>query len=85
METLNRRPIYLAQFTRSLLQHHKPGDEQDLTDAQELVDEIKQLQPNVLGTLVLQVEIHRIRKEIDKATDLIQVFADRPNCHPTSS
>ena len=69
METLNRRPLYLAQFTRSLLQHHKPGDEQDLIEAQELVDEIKQLQPNELGTLVLQVEIHRIRKEIDKATE----------------
>ena len=82
LETINRRPLYLAQFTRSLLQHCKPGDEQDLTKAQELVDAIKQLQPNVLGTLVLQVEIHRIRKEIDKATNLIQVFADRSNSNP---
>ena len=82
IETLNRRPIYLAQFTRSLLQHHKPGDEQDLNDAQELVDAIKQLQPNDLGTLVLQVEIHRIRKEIDKATDLIQMFVNRPDSTP---
>ena len=46
METLNRRPVYLAQFANSLLQHHKPGDEQDLNEAQELVDEIKQLQPD---------------------------------------
>ena len=50
METLNRRPIYLAQFADSLLQHRKPGDKQDLTEAQELVDEIKQLQPKALGT-----------------------------------
>ena len=82
LETINRRPLYLAQFTRSLLQHYKPGDEQDLTKAQELIDAIKQLQPNVLGALVLQVEIHRIRKEIDKATNLIQVFADRSNSNP---
>jgi tetratricopeptide (TPR) repeat protein len=78
-ETLNRRPIYLAKFTRSLLQHHKPGNEQDLIDAQEHVDELKQLQPNDLGALVLQIEIHRIRNEIDKATDLIQVYANRPS------
>jgi cellulose synthase operon protein C len=82
LETINRRPLYLAQFTRSLLQHYKPGDEQDLTKAQELVDAIKQLQPNVLGTLILQVEIHRVRKEIDKATNLIQVFASRSNLNP---
>jgi cellulose synthase operon protein C len=82
LETLNRRPIYLAQFAQSLLQHHKAGEEQDLTVAQELVDEIKQLQPNELGTLILQVEIHQIRKEIDKATDLIQMFANRPNATP---
>ena len=80
--TINRRPIYLAEFSNSLLQHYKPGDEQDLTEAQELVDAIKQLQPNVLGTLVLQVELHRVRNEIDQATELIQVFADRPNSLP---
>jgi cellulose synthase operon protein C len=82
IETLNRRPIYLAQFTRSLLQHHKPGDEQDLIDAQELVDEIKQLQPNDLGALILQIEIYRNRNEINKATELIQVFANRPSTTP---
>jgi tetratricopeptide (TPR) repeat protein len=82
LETINRRPLYLAQFTRSLLQHYKPGDEQDLTKAQELIDAIKQLQPNALGTLVLQVEIHRVRKEIDEAANLIQVFADRSNSNP---
>ena len=78
IETLNRRPIYLSQFIRSLLQHHKTGDEQDLLKAQELVDEIKQLQPNDLGTLVLQIEVLRSRNEIDKAADLIGKFADRP-------
>ena len=35
METLNRRPSYLAQFAESLLRHRRPGDEQELTEAQE--------------------------------------------------
>ena len=46
LETLNRRPLYLAQFVSSLLRNHKAGDDQDLTEAQDLVDELKQLQPD---------------------------------------
>ena len=79
METLNRRPVYLAQFAHSLLKHHKQGDEQDLIDAQALVDEIKQLQPGALEVLILQVKIHQAREEIDKAAELVQEFASRPN------
>jgi cellulose synthase operon protein C len=75
METLNRRPIYLAQYANSLLQHHRPGEEQELTDAQELVDELKQLQPNALGTLVLQVEIDRAHNQLDRAAERILAFA----------
>ena len=50
LETLNRRPSYLAQFASSLLRNHKAGNEQDLTDAQDLVDELKQLQPDAGST-----------------------------------
>ena len=38
--------------------------------------------PTTSETLVLQVEIHRIRKEIDQATDLIQMFVNRPDATP---
>ena len=82
IETLNRRPYYLAQFTSGLLQHHKPGDTEDLAEAQELVDEIKQLQPAAIGTLILQVEIHRICNQIDQAVQLIQAFAAPPSLTP---
>ena len=46
METLNRRLVYLAQYVASLLQHRKPDDKEDLNEAQLLVDDIKELQPN---------------------------------------
>jgi tetratricopeptide (TPR) repeat protein len=82
METLNRRPFYLAQFANFLLQHRQPGDKQDLTEAQKLVDQIKLLRPEALGTLVLQVEIHRIRDEVGQAAELIQAFANHPNVGP---
>jgi tetratricopeptide (TPR) repeat protein len=82
METFNRRPLYIAQFANNLLQHCKADDKQDLAEAQELVDELKQLQPAAIGTLVLQVEIYRIRNEVDQAVESIQAFVSNPNLAP---
>ena len=82
METFNRRPLYIAQFAQNLLRHCKPGDKQELAEAQELIDELKQLQPEALGTLFLQVEIYRIRTEVDQAAALIQAFVSNPKLHP---
>ncbi len=82
METLNRRPLYIAQFASNILQHCKAGDNPELAEAQELVDELKLLQPAALGTLVLQVEIYRVRNEIDRAAESIQAFASNPSLAP---
>jgi cellulose synthase operon protein C len=82
LETLSRRPFYLAQFVSSLLRNHKAGDDQDLTEAQLLVDELQQLQPDQFSTLVLQVEVHLARNQPDQAIDLIQSFAKRPDLAP---
>ena len=81
----NRRAIYLAQFADSLLRHCKPDDKDGLTEAQTIVDELRQLQPKVPGALVplaLQVQIHQIRNEGDQVVKLIQAFVDRPNLGP---
>jgi len=82
METLKRRPWYLDQFAESLLRHRHPGEEQDLANAQELVDELKQLQPNALRTLVLQVEIDQAHNQPDSAAKRIEECAERPNLTP---
>ena len=82
METFNRRPLYIAEFAHNLLRHCKPDDKQDLAEAQELIDELKQLQPEALGTLFLQVEIYRIRNEVDQAVELIQAFVSNPKLPP---
>ena len=66
MDTLNRRPLYLAFFTDGLLRHRKPDDQEDLAEAQELVEQIKQLQPGAFGTLAVQVQIYRARNEVDR-------------------
>ena len=79
METLSRRSVYLSQFARSLLQHCKSDDEETLNEVQNLVDELKQLQPDRLETFALQVEIFRARKQIDRAVELIRSVANQPN------
>jgi tetratricopeptide (TPR) repeat protein len=82
MDPFNQRPVYIARFANNLLLHCKPGDKQDLAEAQELVDELKQLQPAALGTLILQVEIYRIRNEVDQAVELIKAFVSNPRLAP---
>ena len=82
METLNRRPLYLGQFVNGLLRNHKAKDEQDLIEAEDLVDELKQLQPNQLNTFILQVEVARARNQVEKALDLIQTSAQRADLAP---
>ena len=82
METLRRRPFYLAQFAEGLLRHHKPGDTEDLVEARAIADELKQIQPGGFASLSLQVQIHEACNEVSQAVELIQAFARRPNLIP---
>jgi tetratricopeptide (TPR) repeat protein len=83
LETLIRRPLYLAQFVSDMLRNHKgAGDDQDLTEAQLVVDELKQLQPEQLNTLKLQVAVYKACNQLDKAADLIQTAAKRSDLAP---
>jgi cellulose synthase operon protein C len=82
LETLSHRHIYLARFASSLLRHHRAGDDQDLAEAQSLVDDLKQLQPDTLLTLNLQAEVYKARNQRDKAADLIQTAAKRADLAP---
>jgi len=82
MVARNRRLIYLAQYANSLLQHLRPGEEQELTEAQELVNELKQLQPNALSALFLQAEINLTRNQPDSAAKLLDEYAKGPNLPP---
>ena len=58
-ESVTLRPYYLAQFAMGLLRNRKPGNDEDLAEAQKLVDELKQLRPEPLDTLMLRVEVCR--------------------------
>jgi tetratricopeptide (TPR) repeat protein len=82
LQTLDRRPVYLAAFAQSLIRHLRPGEKQELTQAQELVDEIKQLQPDALTTLYLQVELDLANNRSESAAARIQAYAGGPQPSP---
>ncbi len=82
IDTLNRRPSFLTEFVKRLLRHYKPGDEQDLIDAQRFADELGRHQPDALESLALRVDVYRARKQLDQAAQLIETMARRPNLTP---
>jgi len=77
LETLSRRPIYMFQFTNSLLRHHRAGDGQNLTEVEEMIGKLKKLQPNTLEVLALELERYRLQNQFDKVDELLESFANR--------
>jgi tetratricopeptide (TPR) repeat protein len=82
LETLSRRPFYLGAFAEGLLKHHRPGEKQELTKAQALIDEIKQLQPDAPATLFLEVELDLASNRLESAASQIEAYAARPQPSP---
>jgi tetratricopeptide (TPR) repeat protein/Flp pilus assembly protein TadD len=78
METIRRRPDYLARFAESLLNHHQPGEEADLTEVQELIEKLRQVQPDLLAVLVLDVRLSKARNRVEEAADRIRTTMERP-------
>ena len=81
-QTLNHRPYYLDRFAEGLLRHRSAGEKHELTEAQELVNELKRIQPNALTTLVRQVEIYLADNQPESAAKLIEECAEQPNLSP---
>ncbi len=79
METLTRRPLYIAQFANGLIRHRVAGDTADLAEASDLIDKLRRIQPDSFGLLLLEVDLHRARNQTDQAVKLIEDFAARGN------
>jgi cellulose synthase operon protein C len=78
-ETLNHRADYIVQYAAELLRHFQADqDQEELGEAQELVEKLKLLRPDSLDLLALEARIYRARNEISKAVELIEAGADRP-------
>jgi tetratricopeptide (TPR) repeat protein len=84
LETFNRRSIYLRQFVTSLLRHHRAGDDKGFAEVQDVVGKLKTIQPNSLECLLFEVEVYRLRNQLDKGVKLIETFADRTDLTPAA-
>jgi tetratricopeptide (TPR) repeat protein len=86
LETLTLRPKYLLTFAaKSLLRHRKAGREQSLSDAQDVINELKQFQfADTIPILEIQVELCGARNQFDEAVKLIRAAADQPDLAPAT-
>jgi len=81
LNVIGRRPEYLVQFVSDLLsQYESEHDQQELSDAEELIEKLKPLKSLRYGTSILALEarIYKVHNQIEKAVKLIQDAA-RPN------
>jgi tetratricopeptide (TPR) repeat protein len=80
LNVIMRRPDYLAQFISDLLSHHESGhDQEELSEAQELIEKLKLLRSDMPLVVVLEARIYKAQNQIDKAVQLIQTNASRAN------
>ena len=68
------------QFISDLLSHHETShDQQDLSEAQELIERLKALRPDTIAQVALEARMYKAQNQLDKAAKLIQTAANRPN------
>ena len=82
LETLNRWPSYLLQFAWALLKHHQAGNDQDLAEVDDVIGKLKRLRSDSFDVLALEVERYRLQKQVDRAADLIENYANRSGLTP---
>ncbi len=85
VETISRRPLYLAQFASGLLRRRSSDDTEAIKEAETLVEALRGAQSDSLTTLLLEVELDRARKQFDQAAERIQKYASKPNLNPTAA
>ncbi|MGC8640872.1 MAG: tetratricopeptide repeat protein [Isosphaeraceae bacterium] len=74
----NALPEYFAQFISELLRQHRTDhDQQDLAEAQTLLEKLEKLRPAPLILVELQARIHKALNQVDEARKLIASEANK--------
>jgi cellulose synthase operon protein C len=80
LEVFKRRPDYIAQFIDELLKRYQGDQNQEgLSEAQDLIEKLKTLSPNAFNVVAFEARLYKAQNQIDKAVELIQASAKRPN------
>jgi tetratricopeptide (TPR) repeat protein len=77
---LNRHTNYLGQYADELLKRAQTdADQEELIEAQDLIDKLKLLRPESADVLALQARLYKAKNEVSKAIELIETAGNRPN------
>lgn len=78
-QEINRRVVWVVQYASELIARIQgEGDQRDASEAQELIDRLRKIQPDAFNVLALQARLDKARGQIDKAVAEIKTIADRP-------
>jgi len=82
-QELNRRVVRIVQYASELIARVQgEGGQGDATEAQDLIDRLRKIQPDAFNVLALQTRLDKARGQIDKAVSQIKTIADRPELPP---
>lgn len=78
-QEINRRIAWIIQYASELIARIQDKEGQaDATEAQDLVDRLRKIQPDAFNVLALQARLDKATGKIDKALADVKVIADRP-------
>jgi tetratricopeptide (TPR) repeat protein len=82
-----RQVVYRAEFAERLLRarpDESTGDrDKDFAEAQEQIERLKRLQPDLAESLKLELALYAARKNFEGALALIRSTAERPDLNPS--
>lgn len=84
-QEINRRLVWIGHYASRLIARVEGGDGQrnvDLSEAQDLIDRLRKIQPDAFNVLALQARLDKAQGQIDKAVAAIKAVVDRPGLPP---
>ncbi len=82
-QEINRRVVWVVQYASELIARIQGEGEsedgrRDASEAQDLIDRLRKIQPDAFNVLALQARLDKARGQIDKAVAEIKTITDRP-------
>jgi len=78
-QEINRRVVRIVRYASELIARIQgEGDQRDASEAQDLVDRLRKIQPDAFNVLALQARLDKATGRIDEAVAQIKTIADRP-------
>jgi tetratricopeptide (TPR) repeat protein len=81
-QKLARRVTHLTQYATDLIAHVKAGDSREALEAQDLIGQLKKIQPEAFSVLSLQARLDKAQERPGEAVAKLKEIADSPGLSP---